>query len=180
MTSLLAVRNHGSDHGVDVSHRTLDSPFGSLLVAATDDGIVRVAFEGEDHRAIIDELAGLVGPRDGHQAGPLDTVARQLDEYFAGTRRAFDVPLDLRLARGFHRTVLDQLLRIPYGTTQSYATVAAASGRPRAVRSVGTACARNPLPLLIPCHRVVRSDGTIGRYGGGTHVKQALLTLEAT
>ena len=108
------------------------------------------------------------------------TMSRpQLDEYFAGRRREFDLPIDLQLAHGFRRTVLEHLLDIAYGTTASYASVAAASGSPAAARAVGSACAHNPLPLVVPCHRVVRSDGTIGQYGGGTEAKHALLALEA-
>jgi methylated-DNA-[protein]-cysteine S-methyltransferase len=108
----------------------------------------------------------------------LDPVARQLDEYFAGRRRAFDVPLDLRLARGFRRTVLEHLRDVGYGTTTSYAGLAARAGSPAAVRAVGTACATNPVPVVVPCHRVVRSDGTPGRYVGGDAAKAALLVLE--
>src|SRR5204863_2916093 len=108
-----------------------------------------------------------------------DTVARQLDEYFAGRRRAFDVPLDFQLVHGFRRTVVAHLCEIAYGTTESYATVAAAAGSPAAVRAVGSACSHNPIPVIVPCHRVVRSDGTIGQYLGGTEMKAALLALEA-
>src|SRR3954469_23237092 len=109
----------------------------------------------------------------------LSAAVRQLEEYFAGRRTAFELPLDLRLAAGFRRPVLTQLRQVGYGTTASYATVAAAAGSPRAVRAVGTACATNPLPVVVPCHRVVRSDGALGNYVGGVAAKRTLLALEA-
>jgi|SRR5215216_4678356 methylated-DNA-[protein]-cysteine S-methyltransferase len=164
---------------LDVAYRTIDSPLGTLLLAATTDGLVRVAFEGEGHDTVLDDLAGAVSPRVLHAPFRLDTAARQLDEYFTGARRAFDVPVDLRLANGFRRDVLTHLRTIPFGATESYAVVARAAGSPNAVRAVGTACALNPIPVVVPCHRVVRSDGTIGQYRGGVEAKRALLTLEA-
>lgn len=164
---------------LDVAYRTLDSPFGRLLVAVTAAGLVRVAFERDDDEAVLSELAVAVTPRILASPRRTDEVARQLDEYFAGRRRHFELSLDLRLAGGFRRAVLEELCAIPYGATRSYAAVAAAVGNPKAVRAVGTACARNPVPLVVPCHRVVRSDGTIGNYGGGTDAKVALLTLES-
>ena len=106
-------------------------------------------------------------------------MARELDEYFAGRRHAFDVPVDLQLAHGFRRVVLEKLVDVPYARTVSYAELAARTGSPRAVRAVGTACALNPVPLVVPCHRVVRSDGTPGAYRGGAEAKRRLLTLEA-
>src|SRR5690606_33051107 len=108
----------------------------------------------------------------------LDGAARELDEYFEGRRRSFDLPLDLRLSTGFRREVVNHLPSIGYGRTESYAQVAAAAGHPRAVRAVGSACATNPLPVVVPCHRVVRSDGTLGGYLGGPEAKTALLALE--
>jgi methylated-DNA-[protein]-cysteine S-methyltransferase len=164
---------------LDVGYRTIDSPVGPLLLAATPEGLVRVAFAREDHDAVLAELARDVSPRVLRAPARLDTVATELDEYFAGRRRAFDVAVDLRLAHGFRRTVLDHLRAIPYGGTASYAAVAAAAGSPAAVRAVGTACAHNPVPLVVPCHRVVRSDGTTGQYRGGPEAKVALLALEA-
>lgn len=163
---------------LDVAYRTVDSPFGSLLLAATDEGLVRVAFDREDHDVVLGFLAEQVSPRILAAPGRLDDVARELDEYFAGARRSFDVPVDLRLAHGFRRTVLDHLRSIAYGTTESYATVAAAAGNAAAVRAAASACSHNPVPLVVPCHRVIRSDGTIGQYLGGTDAKQALLALE--
>ncbi len=164
---------------LDVGYRSVDSPLGPLLLAATVEGVVRVAFHGEGHDAVLRALAEQVSPRILRAPGRLDVAARQLEEYFAGRRRSFDVPVDLRLAVGFRRTVLAHLRSIPYGTTESYTMVAAGSGSPAAVRAVGTACARNPVPLFVPCHRVVRSDGVIGQYRGGTEAKRLLLALEA-
>lgn len=164
---------------LDVAYRTVDSPVGSLLLAATERGLVRVAFPGQDHDAVLAALAEQVSPRVLAAPARLDVVSAQLDEYFAGRRHEFDVPLDLRLSKGFRRAVLTHLPRIGYGGTESYAQVAAAAGSPRAVRAVGTACATNPLPVVIPCHRVVRSDGSSGGYAGGPEAKRTLLTLEA-
>ena len=164
---------------LDVAYRTADTPVGTLLLAATTAGLVRVAYASEDHDAVLAALAARVSPRILNAPGRLDTVARQLEEYFAGTRRRFDLPLDLRLATGFGRVVLSRLPAIGYGQTASYAAVAAAAGRPRAVRAVGTACATNPVPIVVPCHRVIRSDGSPGRYLGGPAAKQLLLGLEA-
>jgi methylated-DNA-[protein]-cysteine S-methyltransferase len=164
---------------LDIAYRTVDSPVGTLLLAATDEGLVRVAFDREDHDAVLVSLADKVSPRIMLAPGRLDHAARELDEYFAGGRRAFDLPLDFRLSSGFRRSVLAHLPDIGYGRTESYAQVAAAAGSPRAVRAVGTACASNPLPLVVPCHRVVRSDGSFGGYRGGPEAKRLLLTLES-
>lgn len=163
---------------LDVAYRILDSPYGPLLLAATPVGIVRIAFDREGHDTVLGVLAERISPRILRAPARLDAAARQLDEYLAGTRHTFDLPLDLRLTHGFRRAVLDHLRSIAYGRTESYATVAAASGSPAAVRAVGTACATNPLPLVVPCHRVVRSDGTIGQYLAGPEVKRALLAME--
>lgn len=168
------------DRLLDVAYRTLDTPVGPLLVAATEAGLVRVAFANEGHDHVLDELATQVSPRVLRAPARLDTVARELEEYFARRRRAFDVPLDLRLSHGFRREVLGALREIAYGATASYADVAAATGRPRATRAVGSACRTNPLPIIVPCHRVIRSDGTEGNYAGGVAVKHTLLALEAS
>jgi methylated-DNA-[protein]-cysteine S-methyltransferase len=164
---------------LDVAYRTLDTPVGPLLLAATEAGLVRVAYTREGHEQVLQELATRISPRVLLAPLRLESAARELEEYFAGRRRIFDLPLDLRLATGFRRTVLDHLPEIGYGTTASYAAVAAAAGSPRAVRAVGTACATNPLPVVVPCHRVVRSDGTLGQYAGGVEAKRTLLDLEA-
>ncbi|MBD7916923.1 methylated-DNA--[protein]-cysteine S-methyltransferase [Cellulomonas sp. Sa3CUA2] len=167
------------DEGLlDVAYRVVDSPVGRVLVAASDSGVLRVAFEVQGHDAALEDLAVRVSPRVLEGGPRLDPVLRELEEYFAGRRTGFDVPLDLRLARGFRRDVVTTLPRIGYGTTASYTQVAAAVGRPAAVRAVGTACALNPVPLLVPCHRVVRSDGSSGRYAGGDEAKRTLLALE--
>ncbi|MDQ7807927.1 methylated-DNA--[protein]-cysteine S-methyltransferase [Amycolatopsis sp. A133] len=164
---------------LDVAYHTADTPVGSLLLAATEQGLVKVAFDRQDHDAVLAELAAAISPRILRAPARLDPVIRQLDEYFTGERHAFDVPLDFRLARGFRRAVLDHLPEIAYGHTESYAQVAAAAGSPKAVRAVGTACALNPLPVVVPCHRVVRSDGSYGQYAGGEEAKRVLLTMEA-
>ncbi|MPY93460.1 MAG: methylated-DNA--[protein]-cysteine S-methyltransferase [Acidimicrobiia bacterium] len=164
---------------LDVSYRTVDSPFGLLLLAASPEGLVRVAFEREGHDAVLAQLASSISPRILRSPRRTDVVARQLEEYFAGRRRHFDVPVDLQLVRGFRRAVISHLREIAYGATESYATVARAAGNPAAVRAVGSACSHNPVPVVVPCHRVVRSDGTVGQYLGGTEAKAALLAMEA-
>ncbi len=164
---------------LDVAYRTLDTPVGPLLLAATGKGLVRVAFTIENHENVLTALATQLSPRILSAPKRLDTAAREIDEYFAGRRREFDLPLDFSLSKGFRRSVLSHLTDIGYGHTASYAAVAAAAGSPRAVRAVGTACATNPLPVVVPCHRVVRSDGSSGGYRGGPGAKQALLALEA-
>lgn len=164
---------------LDVAYRTVDTPVGTLLLAATERGLVRVAYPGQDHDAVLAAIADQVSPRVLHAPARMDIAARELDEYFAGQRRSFDLALDLQLAHGFRRTVLDHLREVGYGSTASYASIAVASGSPGAVRAVGTACARNPLPVVVPCHRVVRSDGSMGEYVGGAVAKRTLLDLEA-
>jgi methylated-DNA-[protein]-cysteine S-methyltransferase len=165
---------------LDVAYRTLSSPIGELLLAATEEGLVRVAFAIEGHEKVLAELASLVSPRVLAAPKRLDPVAREIDEYFTGRRKTFaDLTLDLRLASGFRREVIMRLPEIAYGATYTYAQMAAAAGSPRAVRAVGTACARNPLPIVLPCHRVVRSDGSFGGYLGGPEAKHTLLTMEA-
>lgn len=165
---------------LDVAYRTLDSPVGSLLLAATERGLVRVAFAVEDHDAVLARLADTVSPRILAAPTRLETAAREVDEYFAGRRTRFGLALDYRLISGFRRDVIMRLADIGYGRTASYAEVAAAAGNPKAVRAVGTACACNPLPIVLPCHRVVRSDGSPGGYLGGPDAKRALLALEAS
>ena len=164
---------------LDVAYRTIDTPVGTLLLAATEKGLVRVAYAREDHAMVLDQLANSVSPRVLRAPARLDMAAMEMEEYFAGRRSLFDLQLDLQLSQGFRRTVLSHLTEIGYGKTASYAAVAAAVGNPKAVRAVGTACATNPLPVVVPCHRVVRSDGTLGQYAGGADVKRALLALEA-
>lgn len=164
---------------LDVAFRTIDSPVGPLLLAATPLGLVRVAYQREGHDAVLQALASKISPRILAAPRRLDEAAGQVEEYFAGRRTTFDLALDLRLSAGFRRTVLGHLAAISYGHTESYAEVAAATGHPGAVRAVGSACATNPLPVVVPCHRVVRSDGSLGGYLGGLEVKRTLLELEA-
>jgi methylated-DNA-[protein]-cysteine S-methyltransferase len=167
------------DATLDIAYRTVDSPLGSLLLAATPAGLLRVAYASEGHDAVLAALAAQVSPRVLRAPARLDPAAREVEEYFAGQRHRFDLALDLQLAHGFRRDVLSWLPSISYGDTASYATVAAGTGHPAAMRAVGTACAKNPLPIVIPCHRVVKSDGSIGAYLGGVAAKQALLSLES-
>jgi methylated-DNA-[protein]-cysteine S-methyltransferase len=164
---------------LDVAYRTVDSPVGTLLLAATELGLVRVAYETENHDSVLQSLADRISPRVLNAPGRLDIVARELDEYFAGRLRTFGAPLDRRLSTGFRRIVLDHLSEIGYGHTATYATVAELAGNPKAVRAVGTACATNPLPVVVPCHRVLRSDGALGGYLGGPSAKRLLLSLES-
>jgi methylated-DNA-[protein]-cysteine S-methyltransferase len=168
-----------ADGLLDVAYRTVDSPVGNLLLAATEQGLVRVAYEIENHDQVLQVLSEQVSPRILRAPRRLDQVARQLAEYFAGERRDFVLPLDFRLTHGFRREVLVRLLMIGYGRTESYSKVAAATGHPRAVRAVGSACATNPMPVIVPCHRVLRSDGKLGGYIGGLQTKAALLSLES-
>jgi methylated-DNA-[protein]-cysteine S-methyltransferase len=164
---------------LDVAYRVVGSPVGPLLLAATEAGLVRVAFGSENHDKVLQALADCISPRVLNARVRLDSVARQLDEYFDGQRRDFAVALDWRLSAGFRGTVLHHLPEIGYGHTASYAAVAKLAGSPMAARAVGSACATNPLPVIVPCHRVVRSDGGMGGYLGGVEAKRALLTLEA-
>nr|WP_260439799.1 methylated-DNA--[protein]-cysteine S-methyltransferase [Humibacillus xanthopallidus] len=164
---------------LDLGYRVVDSPVGRLLLAATDDGLARLAFESEDHDAVLDSLATRIGSRILRDDKRFDELAHELDDYFTGRRRTFDVPVDLRLAHGFRLEVLRHLRDIPYGHTESYGQVAASTGRATAVRAVGSACATNPVPIVVPCHRVVRSDGSLGGYLGGLAVKRRLLDLES-
>ena len=164
---------------LDVAYTTIDSPVGPLLLAATPKGLVRVAYEVEDHDRVLDTLARRISPRVLLAPRRLDAAARELGEYFGRQRRTFDLPLDLSLSRGFRQLVQQHLPEIAYGQTRTYGQVAELVGNPRAVRAVGTACATNPLPVVVPCHRVLRADGTPGGYVGGSAAKQALLRLEA-
>jgi methylated-DNA-[protein]-cysteine S-methyltransferase len=164
---------------LDIAYRTVDSAVGPLLLAATPQGLLRVAFANEGHDLVLQNLSERISPRMLEAPTRLDPIVRQLDEYFTGRRHSFDVALDWSLSHGFRRTVLGHLaIDISYGETASYATLARLSGSPKAVRAVGTACATNPIPIVVPCHRVIRSDGTVGAYRGGPAAKRALLDLE--
>lgn len=165
---------------IDIAYRTLDSPVGGLLLAATRTGLVRVAFRTEGFDAVLEDLAARFGARVLEAPARLDAAAIQFDEYFRGDRRSFDLPLDRSLSIGFRGEVQAWLPHIGYGRTLSYKQVADKVGRPKAVRAVGTACAHNPLPVVVPCHRVLRSDGGLGGYLGGLEAKRTLLALEAS
>lgn len=164
---------------VDVAYTTIDSPLGKLLLAATPKGLVRVAYASEDHDKVLETLSAKLSPRVLRAPKRLDAVAREIEEYFAKHRQTFDLTLDLSLSRGFRQLVQTRLPEIGYGQTRSYRDVAELVGNPKAVRAVGTACATNPLPIVVPCHRVLRADGTPGGYIGGLEAKTALLNLEA-
>jgi len=171
--------DQAATHGLlDVVYRTLETPIGDVLLAATRAGLARVAFAVQDHDRVLAELSQHVGPRILRAPRQLDDVAHQIDQYFAGHRRRFQVPLDLQLVHGFRREVVERINEIPYGRTSTYAAVAVAAGSPRAVRAVGSACAANPVPIVVPCHRVLRSNGALGGYAGGVDTKRALLALE--
>lgn len=173
----LEARAQGADL-LDVAFRELDTPLGPLLLAATPTGLIRVAYEQEGFDSVLDVLATRVSPRLLRAPKRLDETARELEEYFAGRRTHFDLPLDYSLSKGFRQTVQRHLPEIAYGQTRSYGDIAAMVGNPKAVRAVGTACATNPLPIVVPCHRVLRADGSLGGYIGGPAAKHTLLTLE--
>jgi methylated-DNA-[protein]-cysteine S-methyltransferase len=169
---------------IDVAYASVDSPFGELLVARTDRGVVKVALpthRGSRQSAdeVLDELARLVSPRVLESPARLDEERRELAAYFEGKRDHFDVPVDWRLTpAGFRNRALHAVARIPYGETRTYGEIAKAAGNARAFRAAGTACGSNPVPLIVPCHRVVQSGGGVGNYGGGPEMKRALLDLE--
>ena len=164
---------------LDVAYTTIDSPFGPLLLAATPRGLVRVNLPSYDPAETLEELAARVSPRVLEAPAQLDQARRELDLYFEGRLREFDLPLDWQLTGGgFRHRVLEETARIPYGETSSYSEMAAVAGSPRASRAAGSALGSNPIPIVVPCHRVLRSGGTLGGYGGGLPMKQALLELE--
>jgi methylated-DNA-[protein]-cysteine S-methyltransferase len=166
---------------VDVAYTTMDSPIGPLLAAATPRGVVKIAFAAHENAdAVLEHLAARVSPRILERPAALDGVRRELDEYFAGARREFGVGLDRRLMTPFQRRVLDRTYAIPYGQRSTYAEVAAAAGNPRASRAAGNALAANPIPVIVPCHRVLRTGGHLGGYAGGLDRKELLLRLEST
>lgn len=158
---------------VDVRYATADSPVGPLLVAASAKGLVRIDYRGPD---ALEDVASDVSPRI--LRGDLDRERRELEEYFAGRRRAFDVPVDWSIMRGFTRKVLRQTARLEYGETASYGEVARRAGSPRAARAAGNALGSNPVPIVVPCHRVLHAGGGLGGYGGGLDRKRFLLDLE--
>lgn len=154
-----------------------DTPIGPLLLATTERGVCRIAFDAEPERQV-EDLARRFGVRVLRSPRPLDRLRRELDDYFEGRRHEFDLPVDLAAVPGFHREVLTELQRVPYGETATYGALAARVGRPKAARAVGGACNRNPIPIVVPCHRVVGASGSLVGYAGGLDRKRALLTLE--
>ena len=162
----------------DVSYAPVDSPFGTLLLAATRRGLVRLAFPEEDTDSVLERLARRLSPRIVEAPASLDRARRELDEYFTGSRRGFELALDWTLVGPFGRRVLRVTSEIPYGGVQSYAEVASDAGSPRGSRAAGNALCSNPIPIVIPCHRVLRSGGALGGYGGGIDRKRWLLELE--
>jgi methylated-DNA-[protein]-cysteine S-methyltransferase len=169
---------------IDVAYATVDSPFGELLVARTDRGVVKLALP--THRGnqlsrdkVLEELATVVSPRVLESPKRLDQERRELEDYFEGRRHDFDIPVDWSLTSSeFRSRALHAVARIPYGKTKTYTQIAKSAGNPRAFRAAGTACGHNPIPLIVPCHRVVQTGGGIGNYGGGPEMKEALLELE--
>jgi methylated-DNA-[protein]-cysteine S-methyltransferase len=164
---------------IDVAFERHDSPLGTIIVGATREGLVRVGLPGEDEDAVLQELAERVSARVLHASREsLTQTRRELDEYFGHDRQAFGIPLDWRLTSGFRREVLRATAEIPYGETASYRDVATRAGSPGATRAAGSALATNPLPIVVPCHRVLRTGGGLGGYAGGLEMKSALLRLE--
>jgi methylated-DNA-[protein]-cysteine S-methyltransferase len=162
----------------DISYATADSPFGPLLVAGTKRGLARLAFPEEGVDAVLDRLAARISPRIVEASGPLDAIRRELDEYFAGRRRSFELALDWALVGPFARRVLGATAKIPYGGVLTYTDVATRAGSPRGSRAAGNALGSNPIPIVVPCHRVLRSGGALGGYAGGLERKRYLLELE--
>ena len=176
---LAAAADRAATEGlVDVAWATMDSPIGTLLIATTDVGVVRIGFQGESADDVLEDLARQISPRVVSVPMRLDAIRRELDEYFAGGRQRFEVPIDTRLSHGFRKQVLAHLAFVPYGHTVSYRDLAIAAGNPGASRAVGSAMATNPIPIVLPCHRVLRTGGGLGGYGGGLPVKEFLLRLE--
>jgi methylated-DNA-[protein]-cysteine S-methyltransferase len=164
---------------VDVAYASVDSPLGPLVVAATPRGVVRVAYtDRRSPEEVLEELAARVSPRVLESARRVDPVRRELDEYFAGRRREFETPVDWSQLTGFTRKVLRATARIGFGDTSTYAGVATQAGSPRAVRAAGNALGANPVPVVVPCHRVLRTGGALGGYAGGSERKEYLLRLE--
>jgi methylated-DNA-[protein]-cysteine S-methyltransferase len=177
--ALQRLAERASEEGLlDVAYTTTDSPFGPLLLAQTPRGLVRVGLPNQDSEALLAELSERVSPRVLEAPAEFDETRRELDLYFEGKLDGFDLPLDWQLSDGFRLRVLRAIARIPYGQTRSYTEMATRAGNERAVRAAGTACGRNPIPLVVPCHRVLRTSGALGGYGGGLPMKKALLELE--
>jgi methylated-DNA-[protein]-cysteine S-methyltransferase len=174
------VRRAVEDGLADVAYAPVDSPVGELVAAVTRRGLVRLAYEDGRGDAVLSDLAARVSPRVIEAPARLDDVRRQLDEYFAGRRHAFDLGLDWTLTHGFTRRVLQSTARIPFGELGTYRSVATGAGNAAAVRAAGNALGANPMPIVVPCHRIVRTGGALGGYTGGVQRKEFLLTLEGT
>ncbi|MCB0861859.1 MAG: methylated-DNA--[protein]-cysteine S-methyltransferase [Solirubrobacterales bacterium] len=167
------------DRLIELAYERHDTPFGTLLVVSGGQGVLRIALDAEQEEDVLGDLSRRVSPRIARTGRDVIAEARvQLDSYFRGDLQHFDLPLDWQLTRGFRREVLHETAAIPYGSTASYAEMAERAGSPRAVRAAGSALATNPLPIVVPCHRVLRSDGAVGSYLGGTSMKEALLAME--
>ena len=163
----------------EVAYSTLDTPLGTASIAATPRGIVSVALPNRSLDEFLEKLATMISPRLVEAPGTLDRARRELDEYFSGKRTEFDLPLDWRLVPGgFYRRVLRATSRLPFGITATYGEIAAKAGNTRAHRAAGTALGTNPIPIVVPCHRVIRSGGVPGNYGGGPEMKKWLLRME--
>ncbi len=171
-------RSAESEGLVDVAYATTDTPAGKLLLASTGVGLVRVGLPNQDAEEVLEDLAGRVSPRVLEDPARLDAVRREIDRYFEGKLQAFDLPLDWRLSHGFRQRVLHGIDAIPYGETRTYTEMARLAGNERAVRAAGSACGSNPIPIIVPCHRVLRTGGGLGGYGGGLEMKRELLELE--
>jgi len=177
--TLERLANRASDEGLlDVAYAMSDSPFGALLLAATPKGLVKLSLPGHDPEQALEDLAARISPRLLEAPARLDEARRELDLYFEGKLTEFDLPLDWQLSRDFRRRALRAIDRIPYGKTRSYTEIARSAGNERAVRAAGSACGSNPIPIVVPCHRVLRTGGALGGYGGGLPMKEALLKLE--
>ncbi|HEY3206552.1 MAG TPA: methylated-DNA--[protein]-cysteine S-methyltransferase [Gaiellaceae bacterium] len=166
-----------ADGLLDLAYDLVDSPLGELFVGVSDRGLCVISYEADPERQL-ERLARGFGSRVLRSARPVDPTRRQLHEYFEGERRRFDLDVDLRLTRDFGRAVLGELARVPFGEVTTYGALAAKAGKPRAARAVGTIMNRNPIPIVLPCHRVVGASGSLVGYGGGLERKQALLELE--
>jgi len=162
---------------LDAAYDLVDTPLGTLLVATTERGLCRIVYDAEPDFEV-ERLAKAFGVRVLRSAGPIDAARRELDEYFDGKRQAFDLPVDVGLTADFNRRVLDELARVPYGEVVTYGQLAARAERPRAARAVGTVMNRNPIPIVLPCHRVIGANGSLTGYGGGLERKEMLLRLE--
>jgi methylated-DNA-[protein]-cysteine S-methyltransferase len=171
-------RAAAADEGLlDAAYDFVDTPLGALLIATTERGLCRIVYDA-DPELEAERLARTFGLRVLRSAKPIDPVRRELDEYFEGQRQSFDLPMDVALLADFNRRVLRELARVPYGEVVTYGELAARAERPRAARAVGTVMNRNPLPIVLPCHRVIGANGSLTGYGGGLPRKEALLRLE--